>query len=236
MNNKNPQHPLLKSVLKALMIIIVTSTVCYVLLQTNKHFLHVKNDYEGYEYYSSIFIDKNSAAYHPEKDIEDFLKEYPDYVYILDEFYQDGFSLIYESPMTYKILNPSKDYTPLAHLGINKITKKPIVGIRINTVEDQFTPHTIMHELGHYIDSCLGFPSQSEEFKKILKEEHNSSNITNDYYFAPREYFAEEFADYVTYMQKGKSIELFSRETDTQVECPKTFDYIEKILNTFTYE
>ncbi|WP_026653604.1 hypothetical protein [Butyrivibrio proteoclasticus] len=225
MHNKD-KHLIEKTILLLAAIITITS-ICYALLQTRKGFLHEKNTYKGYTYYTSIFLDKDVESYHPEKDIDSFLSEYPDYVFILDEFYKDGLALLYESKKTYKIFNPSKEYIPIAHLGTNKITNKPMAGIRINTIEDQFTPHTLMHELGHYIDACLGSPSQSNEFLAILNEEYKNSNINNDYYSDPREFFAEEFADYITYMENGESIEYLSRKTDTPENCKKTFEYIE---------
>lgn len=187
--------------------------------------VHSKHSYNGYTYYISRFND------YEELDAEHsyvlLLGNCPDYTYILDSFYKDGYALYFDDKPTFDwMLGPKSSKLYSAAVRFNCIRTKIKFGMFINTDSDFFDPKIFFHELSHYVDTKLGNISKSEEFARIYEEEYSRSILKDDdYYKDIREYFAEESAYYILW-KSGKTEPGY----DTYETVPKTFTFIEKSL------
>lgn len=82
----------------------------------------------------------------------------------------------------------------LIHVGRYYPSKKQIV------IMTSFDYDSILHEMGHYVDDLLGYPSNSQEYKNLMTQ---YEDVFDDYYLSsPQEFFAEAFA--ITVAEKGK--------------------------------
>ena len=137
---------------------------------------------------------------------------------LLSKFFEDKGVLYHESEMTYQ----SKKWSAGC---FTHEAGYPIIAIRTDKKSDNGIPITICHEFGHYLDYKIGYITTNDEWKKIADEERKNMYRYNDYYDNYAEYFAQSFAYYCF---KDSSCYTISK-----ANCPKTIDYIDKIVTSF---
>lgn len=208
---------------------IMTLMLIYALGMRNPKILHIKHEYLGYTYYSSIFnlaFDENEAIYA----FDSILALEPDYKFLLDSFYKDGYTIFFDDKLTYAWCTGdpihSNDFS--ACVAFDKMTGDVRAGMHVNYINDHFNEKIFFHELSHYADHKMGDISQSDEFARIYNEEYGSSTLKDKaYYLDKREYFAEEAAYFIIYdSYDPKLLNTYGKYED----APKTFDYIKENL------
>lgn len=90
---------------------------------------------------------------------------------------------------------------------------------------DNATDTTILHEFGHFLDYCCDFPSEKNEFLKIMEQENDAaSEMGMDYGVGDNEeYFAESFLWYLT------------KPEQMQTSIPRTYAFIHRCLAETIY-
>lgn len=83
----------------------------------------------------------------------------------------------------------------------------------------------LLHEMGHFVDSELGFPSFTDEFEAIYNSEKNKAKFKDQVdkhcTSTSTEYFAEAFLQYLIYPSNLKK------------NAPKTYAFIKKCISDF---
>ena len=202
--------------------------------------LHIKHEYKGYTYYTSIFepaFDEKEATYA----FDLIFENEPDYVFILNSFYADGYDIYFDDIFTYAwcIGEPTRANNTTACMAHDRTTGNIKSGMFINYTKGLFTDCVFFHELSHYVDNKLGDISLSEEFALIYDEEYKNSTLAQDrYYLDKREYFAEESAYYIlqdSFETLHAKYEYYNRAyleyLDSYEDVPKTFEFIKKSLD-----
>lgn len=77
---------------------------------------------------------------------------------------------------------------------------------------------SVLHEIGHYVDAKVGYPTKGQAFCNIYNEEAYYSSFSDYAISTPEEYYAESVMAYYTDPQFPST-------------CPKTFDFVEKDIN-----
>lgn len=222
-----------KSIMPAALLIpilIILITVIYCAGLKFPKLFHIKHEYSGYTYYSSIFnigFDESEAIYAFDR----ILENEPEYKYILDMFYEDGYTIFFDNKFTYAWcsghLTDADNFS--ASVSFDRFTGDAVNGMFVNYINDYFSEKIFFHELCHYADHKMGDACRTDEFKKIYAEEYKRSTLAGiRYYLDIREYFAEEAAYYILYKSLDESTYNRYGKYD---DAPKTFDYIEKTLS-----
>lgn len=206
----------------------------YSIILFNPKLVHKKHEYMGYTYYSSIF-DRSFEEFEAEYAFDSLLGEGTDttYKYILDGFYEDGYSLFFDDKFTYALctrdFTHSNDFS--ACVIFDRDYKRIREGMFINYKNDYFSPKIFYHELAHYVDYSLGLTSKSTEFEAIKEAEYGSSTLKDSKYHDDiMEYFAEETAYYI--IEKITPSGVFN-EYGKYKDAPMTFDYIASALEKY---
>lgn len=99
------------------------------------------------------------------------------------------------------------------------ITSRQVLDIRVRVGGNSAVKYrqVVIHEFGHYLDSITGWTSGSDEFIMIKDSEYDSKHYA-EYYLQEREWFAENFSNYVT------------RPKWLKEKCPMTYDFIDKTI------
>jgi len=120
---------------------------------------------------------------------------------------------------------------------LKSVDNKPVGIFLCGGYTDQSKLYVICHELGHYFDYVLGYPSSSKEFAKITEEEsaklmdNNRYANSNGYYSNPTEFFAESFASYViaNYYSENDS----NYQYDSIYKCTQTVEHISSLIESY---
>ncbi len=219
-----------EKVLLSFAMIFVSLSLIYVIGMRFPKIFHARHEYKGYTYYSNIldfsFDEKSSAEY-----CFDSMMGYgPEFVYILDAFYDDGYEIFFDNKFAFAWFTgqpmTGNDYA--ACVTFNKARNKVSNGLFVNYRNSDFNKKIFFHELSHYVDCRMGNVSQSSEFKEIFNREYKTSTLKDDdYYKDIYEYFAEESAYYI--LEKSNEATGLPTIYGTHTDAPETFDYIEKI-------
>ena len=81
-------------------LVLLLLELIYLYGMKNPDRLHKKHEYLGYTYYSSIFdptFNKASA----EAAFDTIIRNEPEYIFLLDKFYEDGYTLHFDDKFTY---------------------------------------------------------------------------------------------------------------------------------------
>lgn len=212
-------------------LIAITLNILYVIALLYPKAYHNEHSYRGYTYYSSKMIidfDESEATY----TFDSILSNEPEYKWLLDEFYKDGYRIFFDDKFMYALcsahLFDSKNYS--ACVTFDNVTEVPKNGMFLNYDNELTTDLTFLHELSHYADYKMGYPSKSDEFKKIFMDEYENSTLGGiDYYNNTKEYFAEEAALFMIYKSRSYANTLLAATND---DAPETFEYIGNLLET----
>ncbi len=197
-------------------------------------FLHKEHEYLGYKYYSSILnFDFEEAD--AEVAFDRILTYEPEYKWLLDSFYEDGYYIFFDDKLTYALCTVnfvnSTDFA--ACVTFDKKTRQARNGMFVNYENDNFSQTHFFHELSHYADWKCGYASEDPEFIDIFEKEYKSSGL-GSYYLDPKEYFAQESAYYIindSYSRLGYE-EIFADECKnaslTQRYIGKTLEVMKK--------
>lgn len=81
-----------------------------------------------------------------------------------------------------------------------------------------------IHEIGHFVDSCFGYPSKTTEFVKIFNNERymfdEQNKLDEHNISSPQEYFAEIFSQICLYQETCKS------------SAPQSYEYVKQYVDT----
>nr|WP_297765899.1 hypothetical protein [uncultured Butyrivibrio sp.] len=197
----------------------------YGFLFTHPLLLHKEHEYFGYKYFSSILnFDFEEAD--AEMAFDRILMHEPEYKWLLDSFYNDGYSIFFDDKLTYALCTVnfvnSTDFA--ACVTFDKRTREAVNGMFVNYENDNFSEVHFFHELSHYADWKMGYVSEDPEFTKIFEEEYECSGL-GKYFMNPREYFAQESAYFII----NDSYRKAGLESTYSYECesaPRTQEYI----------
>lgn len=116
-------------------------------------------------------------------------------------------------------------------LGLTDVKKRIII---ISGFSGNDRSETMLHEIGHYIDSTyslyndVDYWSQTVEFMVIMNEEQENTTYTTkelreryNIQYTPHEYFAESVSVY------------FSNSDRLKEEAPRTYEFIENIIENY---
>ena len=133
-----------------------------------------------------------------------------------------GWTIYADNKKLYEIADENGEYngTPIEYLGGISFKQSKVIFLN-----EEYVDTSLLHEIGHAINSEYGFLSDTEEFKNIYEsekynfdcyvgdgdEEHCIKNTS--------EYFAEAFHQYLLAADLLKE------------DCPATYNYIDSFLN-----
>lgn len=204
--------------------------ILYLIALRNPNVYHNEHEYLGYTYYSSKLnfdFNETDAIYA----FDSIIGNEPEYKWILDSFYEDGYRIYFDDKFTYALCSADLFHSGnfAACVKYDKYTGDVIHGMFVNYENDFFSEVHFFHELSHYVDHKMGDISSSKEFEIIFKEEYPQSTLSDiKYYKNTKEYFAEESAYYIIYDSLKDDITLFK---GTPEDAPKTFRYISEKLD-----
>ena len=133
-----------------------------------------------------------------------------------------GWTIYADNKKLYEIADENGEYngTPIEYLGGISFKQSKVIFLN-----EEYVDTSLLHEIGHAVNSEFGLLSETEEFKNIYEsekdnfdcyvgdgdEEHCTKNES--------EYFAEAFHQYLLASDLLKE------------DCPATYEYIDNFLN-----
>ena len=133
-----------------------------------------------------------------------------------------GWTIYANNERLYEIADENGEYngTPIEYLGGISFKQSKVIFLN-----EEYVDTSLLHEIGHAVNSEFGLLSETEEFKNIYEsekdnfdcyvgdgdEEHCTKNES--------EYFAEAFHQYLLASDLLKE------------DCPATYEYIDNFLN-----
>ena len=139
---------------------------------------------------------------------------------LLDRFNQSGWRITITTKNIADTYYEGEDIGSICGL---TITEKKHIVYEANASKFR---RNVLHEFFHYVDYTNGWLSIKEEWQEIYQVEKNKLKVTDgsSYTFYKKnaqEYFAEAFQEY------------FYNPNGVASKCPKTYQYIKNLLETF---
>lgn len=183
---------------------------------TSFHPTHQSSSLKQYINYDSIFYTtfedaEKSLLNNVTNDIKDFLSTVPNE---FREFEKDGWKIIISStrPTYITEIEEKVGYK----IGGNTYKDYRLIFLYLNEETPEYLLEDFIHEFGHYVDLLKGYPSRSNEFKKLFDDYKNNFDgdgfVVNNYTISsPVEFFASCYKDYQLDSDglKNNSIEVY---------------------------
>lgn len=133
-----------------------------------------------------------------------------------------GWTIYADNKKLYEIADENGEYngTPIEYLGGISFKQSKVIFLN-----EEYVDTSLLHEIGHAVNSEFGLLSETEEFKNIYESEKNNFDCyvgDGDEEHCTKnesEYFAEAFHQYLLASDLLKE------------DCPATYEYIDNFLN-----